>query len=165
MDDKGVTDRPALLLTGRCWQDQPVGFRFRTGRRTITEADLVGFVTLCGFIEGLFLDAEASRGEAGYAGRLVPGALVFSMAEGLVVQSGAIAGTGVAYLGANMEVLGPVFVDDTIEVHVTVTESRASRTPGRGVVVTRNEVVNQRGELVQRYTPARLVRGREDVDG
>lgn len=154
-------DRPPLLLRGRCWEDQPVGYRFRTARRTVTEADLVAFVTLCGFSEGLFLDAEASRAEGGYSGRLVPGSLTFSYAEGLVVQSGVIAGTGVAYLGATVEVKAPVFVGDTIEVHVGVTESRASSSPGRGVVTTLNEVFNQRGELVLRYRPARLVRGRD----
>lgn len=150
-----------MLVQGRRWEDQPVGYRFRTGRRTVTEADLVGFVTLCGFSEGLFLDADAARTEGGYAGRLVPGSLTFCYAEGLVVQSGVIAGTGMAYLGATIEVKAPVFVGDTIEVHVEVTGSRPSSSPGRGVVETCNDVFNQRDELVLRYRPARLVRGRD----
>lgn len=152
-------ERPPLLVTGRTWQEQPVGFAFRSQRRTITEADLVAFVTLTGLMEGLFIDATAATEQAGYAGRLVPGPLVFSFAEGLVVSTGIIGGTGVAYLGSQIDVIGPTYVGDTIEVFVTVTACRPTSKGGRGVVTTRNDVVNQRGEVVVRYMPSRMVRG------
>lgn len=152
-------ERPARLVKGRTWQEQPVGSSFRTIRRTLTETDLVNFVTVCGFAESLFLDATAAVDEAGYAGRLVPGAMVFSFAEGLVISSGIIAGTGLAYLGGPVDVLGPSYVGDTIEVHVTVTECRPTSKGGRGIVTTRNDVVNQRDEIVLRYQPSRMVAG------
>jgi acyl dehydratase len=158
--EKFTGTRPEPLVRGRTWEEQPVGYAFRTQRRTVTEADLVAFVTLCGFSESLFLDATAAVGEAGYAGRLCPGALVFSFAEGLTIGSGVIAGTGMAYLGSPVEVLGPTYVGDTIEVHVTVVESRPTSKGGRGIVTTRNDVVNQRDEVVLRYTPSRMIRGR-----
>jgi acyl dehydratase len=157
--DRVSGERPPLLHAGRTFEEQPVGFAFRTARRTVTEHDLGAFVALCGFSEGLFLDASGAA-EAGYAGRLVPGALVFSFAEGLVVSSGIIAGTGMAYLGSPIDVLGPTYVGDTIEVHVTVTANRVTSAGGRGIVTTRNDVVNQRGEIVLRYAPSRMVRGR-----
>ena len=59
-----------------------MGQRLRTGRRTITESDLVGFITATGFFEPLFLDAEFAPARGIYAGRLVPGALTFTYAEG-----------------------------------------------------------------------------------
>src|ERR671910_249664 len=62
------------IITGQTWEDMTVGTRFRTASRTVTETDLVNFITLCGFNEPLFWDASHARA-AGYAGRLVPGAL------------------------------------------------------------------------------------------
>lgn len=144
------------------WEDMAVGDTLSTAGRTITEADLVAFVTSAGFLEPLFLDARATAPGAGpYDGRLVPGALTFVFAEGLVIQTGVIHGTGLAFLGTDLRVRAPVYVGDTIEVTVEVTESRASRTPGRGVVTTTNTVRNHRGEVVLVYSPVRLVRGRD----
>jgi acyl dehydratase len=40
-----------------------------------------------------------------------------------------------------------------------VTEIRPPATGGRGLVRTRNEIKNQRGEVVIVYTPLRLVKG------
>jgi len=57
---------------------------------------------------------------------------------------------------------GPTFVGDTIHVEAEVTESRASSSdPRRGLVRTRNRIVNQKGETVIIYTPLRLMVGRE----
>jgi acyl dehydratase len=43
-----------------------------------------------------------------------------------------------------------------------VVEARLSKSrPNRGLVRTRNRVVNQRGEVVQIYTPLRMVKCRE----
>ena len=103
------------LVHGQTFEEMVVGSRFRTASRTITETDLVTFVTLTGMNEPLFLD-EAGSLDAGYAGRLVPGALVFSYAEGLVMQTGVIHGTGMAFLRADVSVQAPVFVGDTITV-------------------------------------------------
>ena len=95
------------LVHGQTFEEMVVGSRFRTASRTITETDLVTFVTLTGMNEPLFLDEAGSR-DAGYAGRLVPGALVFSYAEGLVMQTGVIHGTGMAFLRADVSVQAPV---------------------------------------------------------
>lgn len=144
---------------GLCWQEMVVGQRVRTGRRTITEADLVAFVTAAGFFEPLFVDAGFAAEQGIYRGRLVPGALTFTYAEGLVIQTGVIYGTGLAFLGVDLRVHAPVVVGDTIQVEVEVTASRATSTPGRGVVTTTNRVINQRGEVVMTYSPVRLVKG------
>jgi len=147
------------LVHGQTFEEMVVGSRFRTASRTITETDLVTFVTLTGMNEPLFLD-EAGSLDAGYAGRLVPGALVFSYAEGLVMQTGVIHGTGMAFLRADVSVAAPVFVGDTITVVVEVVAARAASTGPRGVVTTRNTVVKRGGAAVLVYEPVRLIRGR-----
>ena len=56
-----MTDaRPALFAHRLGYTEQPVGLRWRSGRRTVTEFDLMNFVTTCGFSESLFMDAEAA---------------------------------------------------------------------------------------------------------
>ncbi len=146
-------------LLGLTYEDMTVGRTFRTARRTVTETDLVNFITLGGFTEPLFWDATHAA-SAGYTGRLVPGALVYTIAEGLVLQTNLLHGSGMAFLGMQLDVKGPVYVGDTLSVEVEITESRPSSKPGRGVVTSRNSVRNQRGEEVLVYTPVRLIRGR-----
>jgi acyl dehydratase len=152
-----LADIPPFVV-GKTWEEMTVGSKHRTARRTITETDLVNFITLAGFDEPLFWDASHAA-EGGYTGRLVPGALTYALAEGLVIQSHVLHGTGLAFMGMELSVQRPVFVGDTIEVVVEVTESRASSKPGRGVVVATNTVYNQRGEAVLVFTPIRLIRG------
>jgi acyl dehydratase len=163
LTDADLAGVPALSH-GQTFEEMTVGSRFRTASRTITETDLVTFVTLTGMNEPLFYD-EAGSLDAGYAGRLVPGALVFSYAEGLVMQTGVIHGTGMAFLRADVSVQAPVFVGDTITVVVEVAESRAASSGARGVVTTRNTVVKRGGGTVLVYEPVRLIRGRAAVPG
>jgi len=147
-------------IHGNVWEDMTVGGAFRTAARTVTESDLTAFVNLCGFNEPLFYD-ERHAAEGGYGGRLVPGALVYALGEGLVIQTHSFAGTGLAFMHMELDVRRPTFVGDTIDVVVEITSARASSKPGRGVVQSRNTVYNAQGDDVLVYTPVRLVRGRD----
>ena len=46
------------LGEGWNWRDLAIGNRFKTYGRTLFEADLLNFVTLCGFSEELFTNKE-----------------------------------------------------------------------------------------------------------
>jgi acyl dehydratase len=85
----------------------------------------------------------------------VPGALVFSFAEGLIVPS--IQHTGLAFLESSMSLKGPTFVGDTLQVQVEVIELKATSKPQRGLIRTRNSVVNQHGVITLVYEPLRLL--------
>jgi len=152
-----MSQRPPEFNHALSFHQQPVGLRWSTQRRTVTEHDLMTFVTSFGFNEALFLDANAPA-EFGFDGRLIPGALTMVLAEGLVISSGALSGTGRAFLGCGLEIKAPVFVGDTLEVWVEVTEARLTSRGDRGVVTTRNEVHSQRGDLVLVYTPSRMIK-------
>ena len=152
------------LVQGRTWEQMELGSRFRTAARTITETDLVNFITLFGFNEPLFWDARHAA-TAGFEGRLVPGALTYCIAEGLVLQTHVLHGTGLAFMGMQLDVRKPVFVGDTLYAVVEVTEVRpASAGPERGVVTTRISVRNQDDEEVLVYVPVRLIRGRDFLE-
>ena len=157
--DQSANEIPTVGL-GLRWEDTPVGMRFKTVGRTVTDADITNFVGVTGMTEVLFTDLEYLRSESLFEGRLAPGALVFSFAEGLLMQS-VVQRTGLAFLGLEMKVENPTFAGDTIHVECEVIVSRATGKPGRGIVATRNRIVNQRGETAMVYTPTRLVKGRD----
>jgi acyl dehydratase len=143
-----MSGKPAPIGRGYAYADLKVGFRFRTHRRTIREADLAAFVALTGLTEEIF-SVKAEK-------QLVPGALVYSFAEGLLLPS--MQDTGLAFLGATLDVKGPTHVDDTLHVECEVLEARLASKGERGLVRFRNEVKNQRGETVLEYNPLRLLK-------
>jgi len=139
---------------GYAYEDLKVGFRFRTHRRTIAESDVTSFVNLTWLTEELFAVADDSS--RAIKGRAVPGALVYSFAEGLLLPS--MQDTGLAFLNATLDVKGPTVVGDTIHVECEVTEARLTSKGDRGLVRFNNKVLNQRGETVLEYNPLRMLK-------
>src|SRR5215207_3626984 len=137
-----------LVGRGFAFEDLELGLRFRTHRRTITEADRAAFIGLCWLTEELFAVDEENKKRA------VPGALVYSFAEGLLLPT--MQDTGLAFLGAQLDIKGPTRVGDTIHVEAEVTEARLTSKGDRGLVRTSNIVVNQKGETVIAYNPLRM---------
>jgi acyl dehydratase len=143
---------------GLHFEELPVGRRFRTVGRTVTEADIVNFVNCTGMVEVLFTNTEFLRLDSDIKGRLAPAALVYAFAEGLLVQA-TMQHTGYAFLNMQLDVKSPVFAGDTIHVECEVTEARLSQSkPGRGLVRTSNRVLKQDGTLALVYTPLRMIK-------
>lgn len=143
------------------FEDLPVGRKFKTIGRTITEADIINYVNCTGLTEVLFTDAEFRAQDSVIKGRFAPAMLAYALAEGLLAQA-TLQHMGLAFLNMELNVHNPVFAGDTIHVEVEVIEARVSRSrPERGLVRTRNEVVKQDGTKVLTYTPLRMVKCRE----
>jgi acyl dehydratase len=151
-----MSDNVHPIGRGFAYEDLKVGQRLRTHRRTIAEADVAAFVNLTWLTEELFAVADDSQ--RAIKGRAVPGALVYSFAEGLLLPS--MQDTGLAFLNATLDVKGPTVVGDTIHVEVEVTECRLTSKGDRGLVRFANKVVNQRGETVLEYNPLRMLKRR-----
>lgn len=145
---------------GLYFEDFVPGATIATDRRTITEADHVNFTTAFGFFEPLFMDRAYVIQETPYEKPIVPGALTFAVAEGLTILSGILHGTGMAFLGVDLKVVGPVFIGDSIHVDITVTEKRKTKKPDRGIVAFSHQVVNQEGSTVMTYEVRRMIRCR-----
>lgn len=143
---------------GLCWDELSVGDRFRTDGRTLTETDLVSFVNFSWINEELFTNV-ADREDMAIKGRLVPGALVYCCAEGLLMPL--VKGTGLAMLNVSLDVKSPAFVGDTVHVECLVTQARKTSKSSRGLVRTENSVVNQHGQVLIVYTTQRILRGRD----
>jgi acyl dehydratase len=148
------------LGRGFYWQDLQVGQRFKTYRRTVTEADLVAFISATGMLEAIFVDANYSEQHGAIKGRVVPGALVSSFIEGLLFQS-MIQGTGLALLEVHLKVLKAVFVNDSVWATVEVTGIRPTSKGNRAIVASRVDVFNQHDEGVMTYDVVRMLAGRD----
>lgn len=145
------------LGQGFYWQDLKCGQRFRTFRRTLTETDLVQFISVTGMLEEIFIDHSQAGGTLPQ--RAVPAALTYSLIEGFILQT-MIQGTGLALLEVHQQLLAPVAVGDTIEAMIEVTDIHPTARGGRAVVGSRIDVYNQHGTRVMTYSAARLLAGR-----
>ena len=143
------------------FEDLPLGRKFQTIGRTITEVDIVNYVNCTGMTEVLFTDAEFRARESAIKGRFAPAMLAYALAEGLLAQS-TMQHTALAFLNMELNVQNPVFAGDTLHVEVEVIEARLSRSrPDRGLVRTRNVIVKQDATPVLTYTPLRMVKCRK----
>jgi len=153
------------LGLGFTWEQLSAGQRFRTLNRTVTETDLVLFTGVTGMLEIIFTDRTfgAEKGGA-IEGQFIPAALTYSLIEGLLCQS-MIQGTGLAMLELKKQVLAPVRVGDTIHGEIEVMSVRPTSKGNRGIVVSRIDVKNQKGEVVITYEATRMLAGRSAAQG
>jgi len=147
-------DNEKRLGQGLYYDEMPVGHRVTTMGRTITETDLVTYINLTWFTEEVFVNTHDRAGHA-LPSRVVPGSLIYAFAEGLVAPS--LQFTGLAFLGTTIDIKRPTVVGDTIHVRVEIIEARPASSGHRGLIRSRNQVINQRGDLVLEYIPLRLV--------
>src|SRR5919201_2229680 len=147
-----------MKIDGIDFEGHKVGDVYRTLARTVSETDIVNFVNACGFTEPLFLDMEYVKRESVFGRRAAPGALTFALSEGLVMQTGRIHGTGMAWLGAEVRVTAPVLEGDTIRVEIEVVDKRETKKAERGIVTYRHRVLNQRDEVVLEARVQRMIR-------
>ena len=125
------------------------GEEYLTPGVTVTETHVLQFAGLSMDFFELHTNEEYAR-QTQFGRRVAHGLLGLALADGLKNRS-ELRVRAIASLGWSWEFTGPIFLGDTIQVRMRVTEKRASRSkPDRGVVTLGLEVVNQRGEVVQK---------------
>jgi len=151
-----------MELVGLGWyfEDMPVGRRFRTIGRTVTETDIINFVSCTGLTEVFFINREAIENESAFGRRFAPAALCYCFSEALIAQA-TLQYTGLAMLHLELDIRRPVFEGDTIHAECEVVEARLSRKdPSRGIVRTQVRVVKQDGTVAYDYSPTRMIKCR-----
>ena len=137
------------IASGRLyWDDLPVGFRYQTAARTITEADVVGFACLTADFNRAHTDAEFAAGTP-YGRRIAHGMLVASFIAGLntrTIVNQLVEPSLLALAEVQCKFLKPTFIGDTIHADIDVIEARRTSKPDRGLVVFRRVAVTQSGE-------------------
>lgn len=152
-----MTQEAKLLGEGFYWQDLEVGQKFKTFKRTITETDIVNFISVTGMLETIFIDKTFNAGAI--KGRPVPGALTYSIIEGMLMQT-MVQGTGLALLEVHKKMLAPVVAGDTIWAELEVTKVRPTSKLNRAVVSTHINIKNQDDITVISYDVTRMLSGR-----
>ena len=142
------------------FEDYVEGQRLETPRRTVTDYEISAFVTLCGFLTPTFTDLEYVSRPEHYSGRIAPGMLTLSLAEGLILAAGVTRGTGLALLELTPTWKAPVYSGDTIYTEIVCVSKRLTSKGDRGVVTTENLVRNTKGEVVATYTSKRMIKCR-----
>lgn len=145
-------------MQGKRFEEMEIGYKITTAGRTITETDIVNFIGLSGMFEELFTNIDYVMKESVYKQRIAPGALTFVVAEGLTIQTGLLAGTGMAFLGLNLKITGPTRCNDTIYVDVEVTDRRPTKDTSRGIVTFTHTVRNQEGQTIMTYDVTRMIK-------
>ncbi|GAA4339889.1 MaoC/PaaZ C-terminal domain-containing protein [Pigmentiphaga soli] len=142
----------------RYYEDYEAGDRFPMGERLITEADHAQFCELVGYRVPLFVD-EAYARTTPFGGRICPSALVMSFSTAMT--EGLFHGSVIAMLATdNGRFSAPLRPGDTMRTEVEVVAKRTSSKPGRGIVVFRDVVSNQRGEIVFQIDKTLLIKQR-----
>lgn len=150
--------REETMQTGLYFEDFTEGKTFYTERKTITETDVVSFVSNYCYCEPLFMDREYVVRETPFKRPIAPALLTVSMADGLTILSGIIHRTGMAFLGMELDVRAPVYIGDTISVEIEVMQRRETKKDDRGIVTFLHRVVNQDQETVLEYKVTRMIR-------
>ena len=144
---EGTLARPRGLY----FEEFVIGDSVESVGRTITEADIVLFAGLSGDYNLIHTDAEYSKSQQ-FGQRVAHGLLVLSVASGMAVRLGFMEETVMAFRSLEWKFSAPVFAGDTLHLRVTVEETKPMGRLGGGLVRFKMEVINQRGEVVNRGT-------------
>jgi acyl dehydratase len=130
-------------------------------RYTVTAEEIVEFGTRWDY-QPFHVDPEAAK-ESRFGGLVASSTHLFAMGVSLWCHADVGAENQSAAISAlgfnNMRLKSPARPGDELKATSTVIEKRASRSrPGAGILVMRNEVLNQRDELVFVYEHAGLYR-------
>jgi len=135
---------------GLYFDEFEAGQRIITAARTITEGDVVSFAGLTGDFNQIHIDAEFSQNSP-FGQRVAHGLLVLSISMGLVVQTGVMEGTVLAFREIQeWKFSKPVFLGDTLHVELIVLETKEIPRLGGGSVLIEAKVINQRAEIVNK---------------
>lgn len=145
---------------GMYFEEFQVGLEVVTQGRTITEADLVNFSGISGDYNAIHTDAEFSK-TTPIGERVAHGMLGFSIATGLLIQTGFAEGTNLAFTSINeWKFRGFVKIGDTIHATAKVTKTKAVSAAGGGFIIFQVRVLNQKNEVVQQGELTMLFRSK-----
>jgi len=144
-------------IRGQYFEEFEVGQKVTTVGRTVSESDIFQFAGLSGDYNQIHTDADFSK-DAPFGQRVAHGLLGLAIASGLIMRTGVLEGTVIAFREINnWKFINPIFIGDTIHVETEVTETKALPRIGGGAVVIKLDVKKQSGETVMKGTWTALV--------
>jgi len=137
-------------MAGLYFEEFSVGQSVKTAGRTIGEDAIFSFAGLSGDYNQIHTDAVfASKTQFGQ--RVAHGLLGMSIAVGLIMQTGLLEGTVLAFREINeWKFVKPFFIGDTIHALLSISEIKGLPRIGAGALIASVEVLNQKDEVCQR---------------
>ncbi|TXL70786.1 MaoC family dehydratase [Vineibacter terrae] len=144
----------------RYWEDYEVGADYALGRRTVSEAEIIGFATQ--FDPQFFhVDPEAAK-RSMFGGLIASGWHTCSIMMRMLVDNYLNPETSLGSPGVDgIRWLKPVRPGDTLTGTMRILEKRESRSkPDIGIVINEASLQNQQGEVVATIRATNLIRRR-----
>ncbi len=137
-------------MAGLYFEEFTVGQSVKTVGRTISEDAIFSFAGLTGDFNQIHTDAAfASKTQFGQ--RIAHGLLGMSIAVGLIMQTGLLEGTVLAFREIQeWRFVKPFLIGDTVHALLTIAETKALPRIGGGSIVAAIVVKNQSDEICQR---------------
>ncbi|MBL8061708.1 MAG: hypothetical protein JNK32_01720 [Anaerolineales bacterium] len=144
-------------MAGLYFEEFSVGQAITTVGRTISEDAIFTFAGLTGDYNQIHTDAAfASKTQFGQ--RVAHGLLGLSVATGLIMRTGLLEGTVLAFREIqDWKFVKPIYIGDTVHAVLTVSETKALPRVGGGSIIAAVELRNQNNEVLQRGTLNLLV--------
>jgi acyl dehydratase len=150
------THSPAAPRHALYLDDLAVGDRFTSGEHPLDAAQIVAFAAQFD-PQPFHTDPDAAEGTF-FRGLAASGWHTAALTMKLLVESGLPLADGVIGSGGELQWPQPTRPDDVLHVEAEILEIVPSRSkPGRAMVQARCETKNQRGEVLQRFTPKLVV--------
>ena len=144
-------------MPGLYFEEFSVGQKITSVARTVAESDILTFAGLTGDYNQIHTDAEFAKGTQ-FGQRVAHGMLGISIAVGLLMRTGALEGTALAFREiVEWKFVKPVFIGDTLHVEMEVKELKAMPRIGGGQAMVALDMKNQKDESLMRGTLAVLV--------
>ncbi len=149
-----------MSIVEKYWDDAQEGDEAITPSYTVTKQRILAYADLTGDHTPVHVDEEYAKASH-FGGLVAHGLMGLSIADGLKTQCEYRFLPGMS-LGWTWDFLLPIRVDDVLHVKMRVGAMRASKSkPGWGIVVLPSELINQKGEAVQRGEHRLMVPRRE----
>ena len=136
------------MTVERYYEDAKVGDECITPQVTVTGEMINAYADLSGDHTPIHVDEEYAR-KSDFGTRVAHGLLGLSLADGLKTQADYRFLPGKS-LGWTWDFVAPIKIGDTLHVKFRIASMRTTSKPGWGIVVLPSELINQRGEVVQK---------------
>jgi len=144
-------------MPGLYFEEFSVGQKIVSVARTVAESDILTFAGLTGDYNQIHTDAEFAKGTQ-FGGRIAHGLLGLSLAVGLLMRTGVLEGTVLAFREiVEWKFIKPVFIGDTLHVEMEAKELKPMPRIRGGQALVALDVKNQKDESLMRGTLAVLV--------
>jgi acyl dehydratase len=159
--DSAPAARRTSMSVERYWDDAKVGDEAVSPSVTVTEDMIMTYARLTGDFTPVHVD-EAYARTTPFGTRVAHGLLGLSLADGLKTQADYRFLPGMS-LGWTWDFALPIKIGDTLHVKFKVGSMRPTKRPDWGIVVLPSELVNQRGEVVQKGEHRLMIPRRPDA--